>query len=56
MIIFFTGLRDFNKIVTKGDLDRFILRPRGVLFQILSSNSDWFVASYTIFRKIEKNK
>ncbi|MBR6072201.1 MAG: ABC-2 family transporter protein [Acholeplasmatales bacterium] len=44
MIIFFTGLRDFNKIVTKGDLDRFILRPRGVLFQILSSNSDWFAA------------
>lgn len=44
MIIFFTGLRDFEKIVNKGSLDRFILRPRGVLFQVLSSNSDWFAA------------
>lgn len=44
MIIFFTGLRDFEKIVNKGNLDRFILRPRGVLFQVLSSNSDWFAA------------
>lgn len=44
MIIFFTGLRDFDKIIIKGDLDRYLLRPRGVLFQVLSSNSDWFAA------------
>lgn len=44
MIIFFTGLRDFDKIVNKGNLDRYLLRPRGVLFQILTSNSDWFAA------------
>lgn len=43
-IIFFTGLRDFEWMVVRGDLDRFLLRPRGVLFQILSSNSDWFAA------------
>lgn len=44
MIIFFTGLRDFDKIINKGNLDRFLLRPRGVLFQVLSVNSDWFAA------------
>ncbi|MCQ2577354.1 MAG: ABC-2 family transporter protein [Treponema sp.] len=43
-IIFFTGLRDFEWMVNNGSLDRFLLRPRGVLFQILSSNSDWFAA------------
>ena len=44
LIILFTGLRDFEKLVRKGDLDRFLLRPRGVLFQVLASNSDWFAA------------
>lgn len=44
LIIFFTGLRDFGGIVQDGTLDRFILRPRGILFQIISSNADWFAA------------
>lgn len=44
LIIFFTGLRDFEWIVNDGRFDRFLLRPRGVLFQILASNSDWFAA------------
>lgn len=44
MIIFFTGLRDFEKIVNKGEFDRFILRPRGLLFQVIACNSDWFAA------------
>ncbi len=44
MILFFTGLRDFAKMVDKGTFDRFLLRPRGVLFQVLSSNADWFAA------------
>jgi len=44
LIIFFTGLRDFEFTVSKGDLDRILLRPRGILFQVLSSNSDWFAA------------
>lgn len=43
-VIFFTGLRDFQDMVIKGDLDRLLIRPRGVLFQILASNSDWFAA------------
>lgn len=44
LIIFFTGLRDFEHLVNNGNLDRFLLRPRGVLFQVLASNSDWFAA------------
>lgn len=44
MIIFFTGLRDFGKTVRDGSFDRFILRPRGLLFQIIFVNSDWFAA------------
>lgn len=44
LIILFTGLRDFEKLVNTGALDRFLLRPRGVLFQVLASNSDWFAA------------
>lgn len=44
LIIFFTGLRDFGETVRKGDFDRFILRPRGLLFQIIFVNADWFAA------------
>lgn len=44
MIIFFTGLRDFGRTVRDGSFDRFILRPRGLLFQIIFANSDWFAA------------
>lgn len=44
LIIFFTGLRDFGHYIHSGSFDRFILRPRGVLFQIITSNSDWFAA------------
>lgn len=44
LIIFFTGLRDFGSMVQQGDFDRFMLRPRGLLFQIIASNSDWFAA------------
>ena len=44
MIIFFTGLRDFGKTVRDGGFDRFILRPRGLLFQLIFTNADWFAA------------
>lgn len=44
LIIFFTGLRDFSNIIRMGNFDRFILRPRSILFQIIISNSDWFAA------------
>jgi len=44
LIIFFTGLRDFENIIYDGSFDRLILRPRGLLFQVIASNSDWFAA------------
>lgn len=44
LILFFTGLRDFGQTVRNGSFDRFILRPRGLLFQIIFVNADWFAA------------
>ena len=44
LIIFFTGLRDFGKTIQDGTFDRFLLRPRGILFQIIASDADWFAA------------
>lgn len=44
MIIFFTGLRDFGGTVRSGNFDRYMLRPRGLLFQIIFANADWFAA------------
>lgn len=44
MILFFTGLRDFDETVRSGNFDRFLLRPRGLLFQLIFVNADWFAA------------
>ncbi len=44
LVILFTGLRDFEGTVNNGTFDRFILRPRGLLFQVIASNADWFAA------------
>ena len=44
MILFFTGLRDFGWTVRSGGFDRFLLRPRGVLFQLIFVDADWFAA------------
>ena len=44
LILFFTGLRDFGHTVRTGGFDRFILRPRGLLFQLIFCNADWFAA------------
>lgn len=44
LILFFTGLRDFGYTVRDGSFDRFLLRPRGILFQIIFVNADWFAA------------
>lgn len=44
LIIFCTGLRDFSGYIQSGRFDSFMLRPRGLLFQVVTSNSDWFAA------------
>lgn len=44
MILFFTGLRDFSYLVRSGNFDRFLLRPRGILYQLIFCDADWFAA------------
>lgn len=44
LVIFFAGLRDFRYRLEDGAFDRMITRPRGVLFQLMSVNSDWIAA------------
>ncbi len=43
-ILFFTGFRDFGELVYSGEFDRFLLRPRSLLMQIMASNADMFAA------------
>ncbi len=43
-ILFFTGFRDFGEMVYSGEFDRFLLRPRSLLMQIMASNADMFAA------------
>jgi ABC-2 type transport system permease protein len=38
---FFTGIRDFDEMVYTGELDRYMLRPLGVMFQVVSSKVDY---------------
>lgn len=44
MIVFCAGLRDFEKLIYKGDFDRFLVRPQGLLVQVLACKADWFAA------------
>jgi ABC-2 type transport system permease protein len=40
-IFFFTGIRDFDDMVYTGELDRFLIRPVGLLFQVIASRIDY---------------
>lgn len=44
LIIFFTGIRDFDNMVYSGEFDKCFLRPVGILYQIIASRSDYFAA------------
>lgn len=44
LILLFTGLRDFDYLVRSGEFDRFLLRPRGILFQVIMWDADYFAA------------
>lgn len=39
-VLFFTGIRDFEELVYSGELDRYLLRPQGILYQVLLSRID----------------
>lgn len=40
-VFFFTGIRDFDNMIYNGTLDRFYLRPVGVMFQVIASRVDY---------------
>jgi len=44
LILLFTGLRDFEYLIYTGEFDRFLLRPRGLLFQVIVWDADYFAA------------
>ncbi len=44
LIVFFMALRDFGDWIKHGDFDRVMLRPRGLLVQLLSGAADWLAA------------
>lgn len=37
----FAGIRDFESVVYEGEFDRYLLRPLGPLFQVISSKADY---------------
>lgn len=39
--VFFKGIDKFDRFILEGTLDRILLRPQGVLFQVLSSEMDF---------------
>ena len=40
-VFLFTGIRDFDNMVYTGELDRYMLRPLGLLYQVISSKVDY---------------
>ncbi len=43
-IVFFMALRDFSDWIKHGDIDRVMLRPRGILTQLVMCGADWLAA------------
>jgi ABC-2 type transport system permease protein len=44
LIFFFTGIRDFEELVYSGEFDRYLVRPQGLLFQIIASKADYYAS------------
>jgi ABC-2 type transport system permease protein len=44
LVLFFTGVRDFSSLVHSGQFDRYLVRPVGLLFQIIASRADYFAS------------
>ncbi|MDP4094809.1 MAG: ABC-2 family transporter protein [Bacillota bacterium] len=40
-IFLFTGIRDFDNMVYTGELDRYLIRPLGLLYQVISARVDY---------------
>ncbi|WP_145332827.1 ABC transporter permease [Paenibacillus xylanexedens] len=43
-VFFFTGIRDFEDLVYSGEFDRYLVRPVGILFQVVASRVDYTAA------------
>lgn len=43
-VFFFTGIRDFEDLVYSGEFDRLLVRPVGILFQVIASKVDYTAA------------
>lgn len=43
-IVFFMALRDFSDWIKHGDIDRVMVRPRGILTQLVQCGADWLAA------------
>ncbi|MDT9725897.1 ABC transporter permease [Xylanibacillus composti] len=39
-VFIFAGVRDFDQLVHSGEFDRYLTRPRGLLFQVIASKID----------------
>ncbi|MGI6668566.1 MAG: ABC transporter permease [Acetivibrionales bacterium] len=39
-VFVFAGIRDFDEMVQMGELDRFLLRPLGLMYQVIASRAD----------------
>lgn len=44
LVLLFTGLRDFDRMIHEGTFDRFLLRPRGLLFQTITHHTDYLAS------------
>ena len=40
-VFVFAGIRDFDAMVQSGELDRFLLRPLGLIYQVIASRADF---------------
>jgi len=44
IVVLFADLRDFSRMIREGNLDRLLVRPRGLLAQLISNNADIMAA------------
>jgi len=44
LVGFFAGIRNFPRQIQQGNLDSYLTKPMGVLFQVISTQADYFAA------------
>ena len=51
VVSLFADLRDFSSMIKEGRFDRLVVRPRGLLFQLILNNADIIASSPEIAAK-----